>query len=79
MHGISYKTAWQTYQLKLLGTLHESLEMLFVNCSEVYDENIETERLQISPLELSNEPICRSSQLFTRIKNLMIYLEIAIK
>ncbi|XP_055371693.1 proline-, glutamic acid- and leucine-rich protein 1 [Condylostylus longicornis] len=77
--GNSQKVSWKTYQLKLLGSLHNILDLLFINCAEYFDFEKEEYNLDLYPLNLSDEPLSRTGQLTTRFKNLVNYLMIAIR
>ncbi|KAL5285047.1 PELP1 family protein [Megaselia abdita] len=79
VEGLSAKQAWQFYQTKLVGNIHQLLEILFANVTEFYDEPIEKATLKIPPLKLSDEPIARGYQAVTRLNNLVTFLKVALR
>ncbi|XP_055906809.1 proline-, glutamic acid- and leucine-rich protein 1 [Eupeodes corollae] len=79
VQGISHKAAWQSYQMKLLGSLHSLMDSAFSNCTELYDDSIEKDQLNIAPLELSDEPVKRAMQIYIRFRNLVKYLIAALR
>ena len=79
VQGQNHKTQWQLYQTKLLGSIHDLLDKAFAKCSELYDEGKETEQLDMTVLELSNDPVRRIMQIYIRLNNLVSHLEIALR
>ncbi|XP_055851289.1 proline-, glutamic acid- and leucine-rich protein 1 [Episyrphus balteatus] len=79
VQGISQKAAWQNYQMKLLGSLHSLMDSAFANCTELYDDFVEKEQLNIAPLVLSDEPVKRAMQIYIRFRNLIRYLIAALR
>ncbi|TMW45301.1 hypothetical protein DOY81_009619, partial [Sarcophaga bullata] len=79
--GISYKTQWRNYQVQLIGGIHDTYNELFVNCVELYDDKIETEKLSWDneKVKYDVEPVKRTAQMYTRCHNLIKYLEIALR
>lgn len=79
VEGLNAKQAWHFYQTKLIGNLHQLLEILFANVTEFYDDPIEKATLKIPALKLSDEPIARAYQAVTRFNNLVTFLKVALK
>lgn len=79
VEGLNAKQAWQFYQTKLVGNLHELLEVLFMNVTEFYDDPIEKATLKLPALKLSDEPIAKAYQTVTRFNNLVTFLKVALK
>lgn len=79
VEGLNAKQAWHFYQTKLVGNLHQLLEILFSNVTEFYDDPIEKSTLKIPALKLSDEPIARAYQTVTRFNNLITFLKVALK
>lgn len=77
-HSSAHKLAWTHLQLCLLGSIHELLNGIYSNTSEIVDGFTGTERLAIAELQLSDEPILRTLQLVTRFKNLCRYLQVVL-
>lgn len=81
VQGTSLKSAWSNLQSQLLVSLHALLNQLFVNTTETYDGvnfDDETSVVKAVELNLSPEPIERTTQLLTRFKNLCEYIRIAL-
>lgn len=75
----AHKLAWSQLQTLILGTLHDLLDGCFANTSEFIDTLTGTaERLPLSSLQLSDEPILRANQLVTRFRNVCKFLQIAL-
>lgn len=74
----AHKLAWTNLQLSLLGSIHELLNGIYANTSEVVDGFAGIERLPITDLQLSDEPFARTKQITTRFKNLCKYFQIAL-
>lgn len=80
--GLSQKAAWSLLQVQLLGSLHETLDQIYANTSETYDnQNLGGEQvtLKTTELRLSAEPVERATQLVTRLQNLCEFLRIVLR
>lgn len=75
----AHKLAWSQLQSFALGTLNELLDGCFANTSEFVDTLQGTsDRLPLVPLQLSDEPVLRATQLTTRFQNVCKYLQISL-
>lgn len=80
--GLSQKAAWSMLQTQLLGSLHETLDLIYANTAETYDHhNIDGEsvKLKTTELKVSAEPVERATQLVMRFQNLCEYLRVALR
>lgn len=78
MEGLNAKQAWNFYQTKLIGSLHQLLGLLFANVTEFHEDSIETATLKIPVLNLSDEPNNRVLQIRNRFINLVGFLKVAL-
>lgn len=78
VEGLNAQQAWKFYQIKLIGNLHQLLDILFANVTEFYDDPVEKSTLKIPKLILSDEPNSRVVQVKTRFNNLVRFLKVAL-
>uniref|UniRef100_A0A182NL44 Pre-rRNA-processing protein RIX1 N-terminal domain-containing protein n=1 Tax=Anopheles dirus TaxID=7168 RepID=A0A182NL44_9DIPT len=77
-HGTLHKKTWQEYYLKLVDTIHDLLNKIFVHTPETFDEEENLECLKLPPLEKTTNAVRKALLLSTRAGNLIAFLHEAI-
>lgn len=85
VHGLSQKCAWSLLQTRLILSLHKILNQYFSNTVESFDDvnhnsmDSGTHNIKLPELNLSADPVARTSQLSIRFSNLCHYLRVALR
>uniref|UniRef100_A0A182JL29 Uncharacterized protein n=1 Tax=Anopheles atroparvus TaxID=41427 RepID=A0A182JL29_ANOAO len=77
-HGNLHKRTWEEYYRRLVDTIHDSLNKIFVHTPETFDEEDNLECLKLPPIPPTDNPVLAAQLLSVRAVNLIAYLDQAI-
>lgn len=76
--NVNQKDAWKTYQTQLIGSIVELMDELFSDVTVYHEQITVSDRLNLVPIDLSDDPLMRVLQISTRLTNLCTYTKAAL-